>query len=151
MSSTASRRVIARLAPGYARPDDLEDPYEGLAGAIARYRIMAYVVGVGLLILVLVGVPLQYGATLPQVAEVVGVLHGILYMIYLLSAVDLARRARFTLLQMGAMIAAGFLPFLAFIIEHRVVVRLRAMAEAGDPALGGPEAPDLPAAGTAEA
>lgn len=151
MRGAIPRRVIARLAPGYARPGDLDDPYQGLAGAIARYRVMAYVVGTGLLVLVLVGMPLQYGATLPQVAEVVGVLHGFLYIVYLLSAVDLARRARFTLLQMGAMIAAGFLPFLAFIIEHRVVVRLRAMAEADAAGLAAPGSPgpaDLPATAT---
>jgi integral membrane protein len=85
---------------------------------------MAYVVGIGLLVLVLVGVPLQYGANVPQVAEIVGPIHGFLYIVYLLAAVDLARRARFTLLQMAAMIGAGFLPFLAFIIERRVERRV---------------------------
>ena len=131
-SVNISRRVASRLAPGYARPGDLDDPEQGLAGAIARYRIMAYVVGVGLLILVFVGVPLQYGAGVPQVAEIVGPIHGFLYIVYLLAALDLARRARFTLLQMAAMVGAGFLPFLAFIIEHRVVTRLAAQRAAGE-------------------
>jgi integral membrane protein len=98
-----------------------------VSGALARYRIMAYIVGGGLLILVFVGVPLQYGAGLPQVAEIVGPIHGFLYIVYLLAALDLARRARFTLLQMAAMIGAGFLPFLAFIIERRVHRRVEGL------------------------
>ena len=60
-----------------------------------------------------------------------GPIHGFFYIVYLLAAVDLARRARFTLLQMAAMIAAGFLPFLAFIIEHRVMRRLGLRRAAG--------------------
>jgi integral membrane protein len=112
------------------RDEDAADPDRGLAGAVLRYRIMAWTVGTGLLILVFVGVPLQYGAGVPQVSEIVGPFHGFLYIVYLLCAVDLARRARFTLLQMAAMIAAGFLPFVAFIIEHRVMKRLAAEAPA---------------------
>jgi integral membrane protein len=93
-------------------------------GALARYRAMAYLVGTGLIILVFIGIPLQYGAHEPGVVKVVGPIHGALYIVYLLAAVDLARRARFTLLQMAAMVGAGFLPFLAFIIERRVTRRV---------------------------
>ena len=116
-------------------------PAPGLSGAVLRYRVMAYIVGIGLLILVFVGVPLQYGAGIPQVAEIVGPIHGFLYIVYLLTAVDLARRARFTLLQLAAMIGAGFLPFLAFVIEHRVMQRLAAtLTPAGDAGGTGPSA-----------
>lgn len=137
---TGRRRVLSRLAPGYARPGDVEDPGHGLGHALLRYRVMAYVVGVGLATLVFVGVPLQYGAGLPQVDEIVGPIHGFLYIVYLLAAVDLARRARFTLLQMAAMIGAGFVPLLAFVIEHRVTKRL-----------GGPGAPEPSPSGAASA
>lgn len=85
---------------------------------------MAYIVGVGLLVLVLVGMPLQYGAGLPAVVAVVGPIHGFLYIVYLATALDLGRRARFTLLQMAAMVGAGFLPFLAFVIERRITRRV---------------------------
>ena len=118
------RRTLSKVAPGYARPGDVEDPLRGLPAALVRYRIMAYIVGIGLLVLCGVGLPLQYVWGHPVVDETVGPIHGFLYIVYLLTAVDLARRARFTLLQLAAMIAAGFLPFLAFIIEHRVMVRL---------------------------
>ena len=104
----------------------------GIDGALLRYKVMAYIVGVGLLVLVFVGVPLQYGADVPQVAAVVGPIHGFLYIVYLLAALDLARRARFTLLQMAAMVGAGFVPFLAFVIERRVERRVRE-AQSADP------------------
>lgn len=95
-----------------------------LRGAWRRYRVMANVVGVGLLILVFVGVPLQL-AGIPAVVEIVGPIHGFLYIVYLLCALDLARRARFTIVQMLAMVGAGLLPFLAFIIERKISRRIR--------------------------
>ena len=52
---------------------------------LVRYRAMAYVVGVGLLVLVLVGVPLQYAAGKPAVVQVVGPIHGFLYIVYLMT------------------------------------------------------------------
>ena len=126
MSTESLRRAASRVAPGYARPGDVDDPTKGLAAALLRYRIMAFIVGTGLATLVFVGVPLQYAAGIPQVDEIVGPIHGFLYIVYLLRAVDLARRARFTLLQMAAMIGAGFVPLLAFVIEHQVTKRIRA-------------------------
>jgi integral membrane protein len=91
-----------------------------LRGALLRYRILAYAVGVGLLLLVVVGMPLQYGASFDGVVAVIGPIHGVLYIIYLIASLDLARRARFSLLQLAGMVGAGFLPGLAFVAEHSV-------------------------------
>ncbi|HZT67496.1 MAG TPA: DUF3817 domain-containing protein [Acidimicrobiales bacterium] len=95
-----------------------------VTGALLRYRVMAYIVGVGLIILVFVGMPLQYGAHQKAVVAVVGPIHGFLYIVYLAAALDMARRARFTLFQMVAMVGAGLLPFLAFYIERKVTRRV---------------------------
>lgn len=106
-----------------------------LRGALLRYRIMAFIVGTALIILVFIGVPLRYGAGIPQLAEVLGVLHGFLYIVYLVAALDLAARARFSILQMAAMIGAGFIPFLAFVVEHRVNLRMqKALADSEEAA-----------------
>src|SRR5579871_3145386 len=97
---------VPRLA---ARPAEDLDP--AVSGALLRYRVMAVVVGIGLLVLVGVGVPLRYAAGHPGLEEVVGPLHGALYIVYLVTAFDLARRERLPLLRLVAMVGAGFVPF----------------------------------------
>jgi integral membrane protein len=99
--------------------------FRSLEGALLRYRVFAYIVGVGLFTLVFVGVPLQYGAGVPQLDAILGPIHGFFYIGYLLVALDLARRARFTLIEMLSMIGAGLLPILAFVIERRITRRVR--------------------------
>lgn len=99
--------------------------YRSKIGALKRYRLMAFIVGVGLLVLTFVGIPLQIWAHDKIVVEIVGPLHGYLYLVYLAAAFDLARRERFPINRLLMMLAAGLVPFLAFIIEHLIV---RAMA-----------------------
>jgi integral membrane protein len=91
-----------------------------------RYRVMAYIVGVGLVILVFVGVPLKYWAHSPGVAKVVGTAHGFLYIVYLVTCLELALRYRLGLPRMAGLICAGFVPFLAFIVERNTTAHLRA-------------------------
>jgi integral membrane protein len=91
-----------------------------LSGALLRYRIMAYIVGTGLVILICVGLPLQFAANQPDVAYVVGFLHGWLFIVYLILTFDLARRARWNLIRVGFVAICGTVPFLSFYAERRV-------------------------------
>jgi integral membrane protein len=97
----------------------------GLRGALLRYRVMAYAVGVGLVVLVFVGVPLQLAGH-PEVVNVVGPIHGFLYVVYLVAAADLTRRGRWPLTQLVWVILAGLIPFAAFVVERRVTRRVEA-------------------------
>jgi integral membrane protein len=101
-----------------------------MQAALTRYRVMAYVVGVGLAVLVFVGIPLQIAGH-KGVVQIVGPLHGFLYIVYLVAALDLARRARFSFAEMLAMVGAGLLPGLAFVAEHYLTKRVRADMDAG--------------------
>lgn len=92
--------------------------------ALGRYRVMADVVGVALVVLVFVGMPLEYAAGRPTVVQVLGPIHGLLYIVYLLAAIDLSRRSQLRWPQMLAMAAAGLVPFVAFIVERRVTRRV---------------------------
>jgi integral membrane protein len=89
-----------------------------IEGALLRYRILAYVVGVGLVVLVLIGVPLQTAGHNDSVVKIVGPLHGFLYMLYLVLVLDLARRCRWNPIRMLLVMAAGTVPFLSFVAEH---------------------------------
>jgi integral membrane protein len=91
-------------------------------GALIRYRIMAWIVGVGL-ILVFTGIPFQ-AAGHPGFENVIGPIHGTLYIIYLIAGADLARRAHWTLGRIVMVVVAGFVPFLAFIVERKVTHQL---------------------------
>jgi len=96
-----------------------------VSGALKRYRIMAYVVGVGLVILVCIGVPLKYLANIDAVVAVVGPLHGFLYIVYLLTVLDLATRLRWHLVRIILVMAAGTIPFLSFVGERKTVAYVR--------------------------
>ena len=97
--------------------------------AVTRYRVLANVVGVFLLLLC-VGMIVKYGPPKQEaIVSVVGPVHGLLYMIYLAFAFDLYRRARWPLSRMVTMVAAGLVPFLAFVIERRIVREVRSPAQ----------------------
>jgi len=98
--------------------------------ALTRYRVMAYVTGTALLVLVLVAMPLKYLAHDEQLVSIVGPLHGFLYMVYLVVSFDLARRHRWQLGQTAVLLLAGTVPFLTFVVERQVVQRVRQGAAA---------------------
>jgi integral membrane protein len=105
----------------------------GVDGALIRYRVMSFVVGVMLLVLCVVALPLQYVWNRPALANAGFPLHGFLYIIYLLTVADLARRARFGMVQLIGLVCAGFLPGLAFYVENRTTKRFRAEQSAEIP------------------
>jgi integral membrane protein len=116
-----SRGSGPRLGRGQQRP--LAPPRTtpaAMTAALGRYRLMSWVVGLGLLVLVLVGLPLKYLAHNPTVVAVVGPVHGFLYIVYLLAALDLATRRRWTLPRTVLVLLAGTVPFLTFAVERRV-------------------------------
>ena len=101
-----------------------------MRASLLFYRVLAYVVGVGLVILVLVGVPLKYLADSAGVVAVVGPMHGFLYMVYLLATVNLAFRARWSPGKTVLVMLAGTIPFLSFVAERKVTADEMARQEA---------------------
>jgi integral membrane protein len=93
-----------------------------VGAALTRYRVIAYIVGVVLVVLVVVGMPLKYAGDDPTVVAVVGPAHGFLFMVYLVAVFDLGRRANWPLSRMALVMLAGTIPFLTFYAE-RVVTR----------------------------
>ncbi len=100
--------------------------WKGVPGALLRYRIMAYVVGVLLVILVCVGVPLKYLGDSDLVVTVTGVPHGWLYMLLLITAFDLGRRVRWPWRRLLLIALAGTIPFLSFVAERSATKNVRA-------------------------
>ena len=94
--------------------------------ALGRYRVMAWVVGVLLLVLTLIAMPLKYLADVPEPVTVVGIAHGFLYAVFFLVTLDLAVRARWRPLSALVVVVAGTIPFLSFVAERKVTRKTRA-------------------------
>jgi integral membrane protein len=94
-------------------------------GALIRYRVMAFVVGTALILLTLIVIAQAFGADVKREAEIVAPIHGYLYIVYLITAADLARRAHWGLGRIVLVVAAGFVPTLAFFVEHRVYQQMQ--------------------------
>jgi integral membrane protein len=120
---------------------------------------MASIVGVLLIVLVLIGLPLHYGHLLHEdlfpkggtaeqlgatISATLGVAHGWLYMIFLIVAFLLSRKAEWELPFTIGTMAMGTVPVLSFWAEHRATkdVRARIAAEEAVPAGSPDRSPD---------
>lgn len=90
--------------------------------ALTFFKVMAFIVGVGLLVLV-VEMVLEYGTTMkgeqnplhwwPQP-------HGFIYMVYLVATANLGFKVGWSLPRMVGVMLAGCVPFLSFWVERKV-------------------------------
>ncbi|MDY3127325.1 MAG: DUF3817 domain-containing protein [Corynebacterium sp.] len=88
--------------------------------ALTLFSIAATVTGIFLVILV-IRMILEYGVgmEMPDWATLVAQAHGLAYMAYLLSILNLAPKARWSVSQWFTTALAGVVPFLSFWMEHR--------------------------------
>lgn len=96
-----------------------------MRGALLRYRIMAYVVGVLLVILMCIGVPMRVFLHDDTVVTWTGMPHGWLYMVLLITAFDLGRRAKWSWKRLILIALAGTVPFLSFVAERSATKDVR--------------------------
>lgn len=109
-----------------AEPRVDTDDIPAVKAALLRYRIMAWVVGILLVVLTLVGMPLKYIWGDGRVVMWTGIPHGWLYMILLITAYDLGRRVQWSIKWFLAIMLAGTVPFLSFVAEHFATKNVRA-------------------------
>jgi integral membrane protein len=100
-----------------------------VGAALTRYRVVAYVVGTVLLVLVAVAMPLKYLADRPTAVAVVGPIHGFLYIVYLIVTFDLSMRQRWPLTRTLLLCLAGTVPVLTFVAERWVTRQVREPAK----------------------
>ena len=124
------RRDSSEVAAGLAdRPAHTPVGY----GLLVQYRILAFSTATLLIVLVFVGIPLQLAAHRPGVVNLVGTLHGFLYLVYLIVAFTLTRKLKVPKWKMGLILLAGTVPFCAFIAERKVTKMFNAATHTEPP------------------
>ncbi|AJE42572.1 DUF3817 domain-containing protein [Streptomyces nodosus] len=103
---------------------------------LTRYRVMAYVTGV-LLVLLTLGVIAKLldinGAA--DFTRVVGIAHGWLYVVYLVFAFDLGSKAKWPVGKQLWVLLAGTIPTAAFFVERKVSHELETKLADATPAV----------------
>jgi integral membrane protein len=97
---------------------------------VALYRVMAYVTGVVLIVLCVLAVLQPFVADQAAVS-VLGLVHGTLYIVYLLVAFALSRRLRLGAWPTAGILLAGTVPVMTFVVERRISHRYIGPALAG--------------------
>ena len=96
-----------------------------IATALRNYRVAAWVTGIGLLVLVFIAMPLKYFFGEPRPVALVGMMHGFLYMAYIVCTLILAERTRWRPLEAVVILLAGTIPIASFVAERQVTRRVR--------------------------
>jgi integral membrane protein len=97
---------------------------------LLRYRIVANVVGVVLIVFILIAVPLRYLGGEPRLSQSISPVHGFFYLVYLGMTADLSRRVGWSLRRTVLVMLAGTVPFLSFFVERRMTRDVVARAAA---------------------
>jgi integral membrane protein len=97
---------------------------------VTLYRVMAYVTGVVLIVLCLFAIA-QAFTNDSAIVNVIGTIHGLLYIVYLGVSYPLTRRLRLSVWPTVGLLLAGTIPVMTFIVEHRIRVRYIEPALAG--------------------
>lgn len=86
---------------------------------IKLFKIIAFLEGVSLLLLLFIAMPLKYIWEMPQMVQVVGMAHGILFLVYIALAFMVYNELKWSLKTLAIVMIASIIPFGTFYIEKK--------------------------------
>lgn len=88
---------------------------------LGRLRVIGWWEGLSFLILLGVAMPLKYFAGEPGAVRVVGMAHGVLFLLYLLAAIHAAVEYHWTWKRTAIVLAASLFPAGPFILDAKLL------------------------------
>lgn len=86
---------------------------------LGRLRVIAFAEGVSFLVLLGIAMPLKYMADMPQAVRVVGMAHGVLFILYILLLVQVAIELSWTFGRSVLAFLASLVPFGTFYADKK--------------------------------
>jgi integral membrane protein len=123
--------VIAEIGGGIAlaAPDNLDsttwslgdEPMRTFKTSLGRLRIIGWWEGVSFLVLLGIAMPLKYLAGWPDAVRVVGMAHGILFILYVVAAIQAALEYDWPWKRTALVLAASILPAGPFVVDAKLL------------------------------
>jgi integral membrane protein len=91
-----------------------------MTNPIARLRTIALIEGISFLILLFIAMPLKYIWGQPQAVRIVGMAHGILFVIFCVALLYVTIIAKWPLSRAALLFLASIIPFGPWLIDRRM-------------------------------
>ncbi|ALW83851.1 hypothetical protein AUC43_01270 [Hymenobacter sedentarius] len=91
-----------------------------LLTSLGRLRLIAFLEGASLLVLLGIAMPLKYLAGQPTAVRYVGMAHGLLFILYVVLVIQVAMQQRWSLSKTALALLASVVPFGTFWADRRL-------------------------------
>jgi integral membrane protein len=98
----------------------MENITELFKTVIGRLRIIGFVEGVSFLVLLFIAMPLKYAFGMPAMVKQVGMMHGVLFILYVLAVVIAKFEKDWSFGKMGLALLVSFIPFGTFWADSKI-------------------------------
>lgn len=91
-----------------------------LSTSLGRLRAIAFIEGVSFLVILFVTMPLKYGMNIAEPNKVVGMLHGVLFIVYILAVVLIKDKMTWGAKEFILALLASIIPFGTFWADRKL-------------------------------
>lgn len=85
--------------------------------SIGRLRLTGLAEGTSFLILLLIAMPLKYMAGIPEPVKIIGWVHGLLFMLYIMALINVRLSHKWSFIRLFLAFVASLVPFGTFILD----------------------------------
>ena len=93
---------------------------KNLYTAIGRLRVIAFLEGLSFLIIIFITMPLKYLADMSQPNQIIGMAHGVLFIVYCLLVIESRFQYKWTNKETFLSLLASIIPFGTFWVDHKI-------------------------------
>ena len=91
---------------------------------IGRLRVIAFLEGCSLLLLVFVAMPIKYLLDVPEATQALGMIHGILFIGFVAATLVISILHKWNLGRVCVVMASSILPFGTFYVDRKILSKL---------------------------
>jgi integral membrane protein len=91
---------------------------------IGRLRLIGFLEGISLLVLVFIGMPMKYYFQSPGFNEVLGPIHGVAFLLFIFSAISVGVEQSWKFTTTGVVLLSSFIPFGTFYVDKRILSKI---------------------------
>lgn len=92
--------------------------------SIGRLRIIAFLEGCSLLLLIFVAMPIKYLLNIPEATQAIGMIHGILFVAFIAATLLISILHKWKFGTLCVVMASSFFPFGTFYVDRKILRNL---------------------------